>query len=204
MKRIVNRQGKFNLLDDNGKLVYKSNWLDFLGKYHNGYALIQSSKGWNWIDKNGNLLFEEEWFEYTATTIRYNICIVKPFNDKWQFRKLNGELLTTMTFDYYESFNEGIAAVYDKNKGWNYITKYGNLLSPNMWFDSIDAFMANFGVVFIKNKGYNLIDKQGNLLSPNMWFDNIIDYFENEIDVIHIKVNNKEYKINKKGVIQNL
>lgn len=73
-----------------------------------------------------------------------------------------------MTFDYYDSWNEGIAAVYDKNKG------------------------------------YNLIDKQGNLLSPNMWFDSIIDYFENEIDVIHIQVNNKEYKINKKGMIQNL
>lgn len=30
MKRIVNKQGKFNLIDDNGEIVYKSNWLDFL------------------------------------------------------------------------------------------------------------------------------------------------------------------------------
>ena len=204
MKRIVNKQGKFNLIDDNGEIVYKSNWLDFLGKYHKGYALIKSSKGWNWIDKKGNLLFEDEWFQYTEPIIGCNICIVKPFNQKWEFRKINGELLIPMTFDYYDSWNEGLAAVYDKQKGWNFINYRGNLISPNMWFDSIDCFKENFGVVFIKNKGYNLIDKQGNLISPNMWFDSIIDYFENQTDCILVKVNNKNYKINKKGYIQNL
>lgn len=73
-----------------------------------------------------------------------------------------------MTFDYYDSWNEGIAAVYDKQKGWNFINYRGNLISPNMWFDSI------------------------------------IDYFENQTDCILVKVNNKNYKINKKGYIQNL
>lgn len=201
MRRIKNKQGKFNLIDNNGEIVYKSKWLDFLGNFHNGYANIQTSKGWNWIDEHGNLLFDDEWFQYCANVITHKIAIVKPFNEKWQFRKLNGEWLTTMTFDYYDAFNEGFAGIYDKQKGWNFINIKGKILSPNMWFDSIDCFENGFGVVFIKDKGYNLINTQGNVIS-DIWFDEIIDYFESDTNNIHVRIKSNNYSISKNGNIQ--
>ena len=204
MKRVTNKNGKFNYITDNGDILYKSEWLDFLGKFYNGYANIQTSKGWNWIDMQGHLLFPNEWFQSTETHIACNIAIVHPFNGKWQFRKLNGDLLTPLTFDYYDRFQEGFAEVYDKQKGWNFIDTKGNILSPNMWFDSTDFFENDFGVVFLKQKGWNLINTKGNLLSPNMWFDEIIDYLENENDVIKVRVKNDYYTITAMGEIQKL
>ena len=73
-------------------------------------------------------------------------------------------------FDKIYPYQDGLARVYNENKGYNFINEKGELIS-NQWFDSAFSFKENFCVVINNKLGYNYINKKGEILSKT-WFFN--------------------------------
>ena len=80
-------------------------------------------------------------------------------------------ILLSRWVDYISDFYEGLAQVYIKGKGCNFINMNGEFISK-VWFDRVDTFHDGFARVRIDEKGYNLINTNGEIIS-NVWFDDI-------------------------------
>ena len=84
----------------------------------------------------------------------------------------NGQRAIDMDFDYLGSFHEGIARVAVKNKGYGYIDKNMNFITP-LKYNLAKEFCNGFGLVSVWNKEneketWLFIDKQG----KEHFFDN--------------------------------
>lgn len=106
----------------------------------------------------------------------------------------NGEKFENI-FETVGPFSRGVANITMGNRS-NWVTKNGEILSPEKWYDSTDPFVNGFSIVML-NRQYNYVDLDGNLLSPNEWFDNVDAFSSNGFAAVY--KNNKINFINHKG-----
>lgn len=134
-----------------------------------GYNFFAKFKPFSpeYFHENGKVTFEEvdfmlkngiepeEIFEYIGKEssgfrrVRYNT--------KFNFIRPNGMLLSPKRwFDGANDFIEGVAAIWDDNKGGNYLKPDGTLLTPNQWYELADDFNGGFAEVEIDGIAYRL------------------------------------------------
>ena len=57
------KDGKYNYIDKNGKLLIPSLWFDEVYDFENGYAGVKKDGKWNYINTEGQLLSPNLWFD---------------------------------------------------------------------------------------------------------------------------------------------
>ena len=85
-------------------------------------------------------------------------------------------ILLSRWVDAIGYFHEGLANVFIRGKGYNFINTNGEIISK-IWFDSIDEFNEGFAWVKINKKGYNFINTNGEFISK-VWFDAVSRFSE--------------------------
>ena len=82
--------GKYNLIDANGKLL-SDEWFEWIGDFYDGFAKVQRAYDkYNYIDKNGKLL-SNEWFMYVYN-FNNGFAEVKRTNGEWAKIDKNGKI----------------------------------------------------------------------------------------------------------------
>ena len=95
------------------------------------------------------------------------------YNTKFNFLQKNGELLSPkMWFDGAHDFINGVAWIWDDDKGANFLMPNGKLLTPNQWYEWADDFENGFAEVEIDNTPYKLslsgkLSEQTNMVQIN-------------------------------------
>ena len=115
----------------------------------------------------------------------YNGYARVKLNNKFNFIKSNGDILSPeQWFDFAGSFINGYAVIKLNNK-WNFIDTNGNYLSEQ-WFEECGNFYDGYAVIKLNNK-WNYIDKNGKYLSEQL-FD-WVDDFNN--GYVRVELNDK-------------
>ena len=189
----VELNGKWNLVDTQGKLFSPNQWFDDIGDFYDGYVRIKLNNKWNYINFQGKLLSPNQWFDLTSNF--YNGYATVELNGKWNSVDTQGNLVSpNQWFDWIGDFHDGYAKVILNNK-WNFIDTQGKLVSPNQWFDGVGRFTYGYAKVKLNNK-WNFIDTQGKLVSPNQWFDGVGRF---TYGYATVKLNNKWNFIDTQG-----
>ena len=116
-------------------------------------------------------------------------------------RRLDNGESPRYVFDKMWNFKEGLATVFIRGEGFNFITTENKILCPNMWFDFVYNFENGLALVFIRSEGYNWIKTDGKYLRPDIRFDFAFD-FKDGIALVEIR--NKKYKIDTNGILYDL
>ena len=80
-------------------------------------------------------------------------------------------ILLSRWVDAIGYFHEGLANVFIRGKGYNFINTNGDFISK-VWFDAVKNFQDGFAMVYIQGKGCNAIKTSGEFISK-VWFDSI-------------------------------
>ncbi len=152
-----------NFIDYDGNLLFDYDLdYEFIGSFHNGYALVKKVDGqYNFIDKEGKLLFENEWL-YEANSFSEGVAWVQSKDGKYYYIDTNGERISSF-FDKVESFNCGWGLVFLKNIGYNYVNKKGSFLSGE-WFKQATNFQGGVATVSSLAGDKRHIDTNGNTI----------------------------------------
>lgn len=200
-------------------------FVEHVGDFIDGYALVKVGEEYNFIDEQHNYL-THDWFQYA-----------EPFNDGYalvyngigyNFIDNHGHYLSNSWYNQAKSFSHGYASIQIKDRWnfidnhkkilssewfeyagnfknnfalikkddkWNYINENGEILSDTP-FDYADDFMKNgFAIVGIQGK-YNFINSNGKIIS-HLWFDNITEF--NDENKATVTLNSKQYEIDTLG-----
>ena len=103
-------------------------------------------------------LLSEVWYNYVSN-FEDDYAIVEQ-NDVYNAINGNGNLISDQWYTIFDNFVEDFSSVYLRDKGWNYIDKNGELLSPNEWFSYGERFDGGVAKVRIGDGNY-LINKYG-------------------------------------------
>ena len=157
----VELNGKWNLVDTQGKLVSPNQWFDLTSNFYNGYATVKLNGKWNLINTQGKLVSPNQWFDWIDNFHDGYARVI--LNNKYNFIDTRGKLVSpNQWFDYVvDDFSNGYAIVELNNK-CNFIDTRGKLVSPNQWFDVVDYFSNGYASVKLNGKWYK-IDTKGNI-----------------------------------------
>lgn len=191
--QIVERQGKFFLIQKNGKISV-DDYYDFIRSTEEGISLVQRDDTYNILDEYTGKLISSEWFKGVSIFVD-GVCKVCNNEGAFNFLRKDGTLLSETWFDGCGNFTGNFAKVQACGKS-NYLTKSGQIVSET-WFDSVSSFAFGFAVV--KNEGVkNYMDEKGHLLSK-IWFDDC-QAFE-QVGVGIVKLHDKYNCIRKTGYL---
>ena len=86
------RDGKYNLIDSNGKLLSEQ-WFEWIGcSFYYGFAIVKRDNGeYNLIDTKGKL-FSDEWFRWVNFD-EYDLAKVQRTNGEWAKIDKTGEII---------------------------------------------------------------------------------------------------------------
>jgi serine/threonine protein kinase len=157
----VKINGKYGFIDKAGNVIIQPNF-DWALPFTEGLAMVEINDKFGYIDKAGNI----------TIPIQFSIVpAAKPFseglapvylNGKYGYIDKIGNIVIQPQFDDAESFSEGLAAVYNYNRGWGYINKSGEFIVQPQ-FGSADLFSEGLARVSINGK-YGFINKTGNTI----------------------------------------
>ena len=125
---------------------------------------------------------------------------VVKLNNKMNFLKQDGGLLTDQWFDWAEDFHEGFAVVTLRGRGLNFIKRDGTLLT-DQWFDVAYRFREGFAVVKLEGRGYNYLKPDGTYLT-DQWFDEVYN-FQEGFAVVKLE-GRGDYLIDRNGVLYDM
>ena len=171
----VGKDGKWNLLDTNGKLV-STEWYDDVFLFVNDYAKVKKNEKWNFINKDGKII-SEEWFKevydfscgYAA--VRCDYYLDSPHHGKGNFIDGNGNVLSK-DWEYWQTFpfHDGIALIKTGRSSY-FIDTNGKRVTDV--YPTACEFHNGYAKVFnsiIGNSAEcNFVDKNGNLIC-NKWY----------------------------------
>ena len=140
------------------------NLFDYVGNFHDGYALVQLNRKWNFINTNGDFI-GDQWFD-NVYDFRNGFAIVQ-LNGEFNFINTNSDFIGNKWFDNVSNFKDGFAKIRLNDK-WNFINTNGDFIG-NKWFDDVDDFNDGYARVKLNDK-YNFINPNGDFLS-DQWFD---------------------------------
>ncbi len=188
---VVEKDGKFNLINTRGKLLIKK-WYDFVSPHQKeGLRCVHDGNKWGYLNKKGEIAIPIIYD--TVTTFSEELAAVEK-DGKFGFINPLGQVIIPFQYEYAGGFDEGLAPVM-KNKIWGFIdvtTKIG--IPPQ--FEETDAFSD--GICGVKKNGkWGAINKKNTVVVPFL-FDNIFPYV-NGIGAVEIK--GEYYFINKRGVL---
>ena len=123
----IELNGKWNLVDTQGKLFSPNQWFDDIGDFYDGYVKIKLNNKWNFIDTQGKLVSPNQWFDGVGR-FTYGYATVK-LNNKYNFIDTRGKLVSpNQWFDWIDDFYDGYAIVRLNDK-WYKIDTKGNIMT---------------------------------------------------------------------------
>ncbi|MCQ2738222.1 MAG: hypothetical protein MJ224_06400 [archaeon] len=172
----VKVENKYNLVDTNGKFVFKKNYNKIIIHEDNLFE-INWEQGWNLIDLKENLL-SKKWFDWINSV--GNIFQVR-LKDKYNFINKQGKLLLDYWVDDVNIYREGNPSDYygyrsenysyngyiriKYNNKYNFINLDGKLIG-NLWFTEACNFMYSMSEVQIHGNDYYGLTLDGKLCNP--------------------------------------
>ena len=154
--------GNYGYIDHTGRFAIAPQFGVAFG-FSNGLALIQTADYKNgYIDKSGKVVF---WEKRLCEDFSDNLALFTTNGNmpdsRTGYLDLTGHEAIAPTFDFGESFSEGLACV-SQNKKSGFIDTKGNVAIP-FRFDNCRSFSEGLAAVMIDGKrGY--IDKTGKLV----------------------------------------
>ena len=130
-----------------------------------------------------------------VSNFREGLAVVN-LNNKWNYLKRDGGLLTDQWFDDAFDFHEGFGVVILNNK-MNFLKPDGTYLT-DQWFDWIFDFHEGFTRVKLRGRGYNFLKPDGTYLT-DQWFDVAFDFHEG-FAVVKLR-GRGDYLIDRNGVL---
>ena len=117
---------EYNTIDSTGRLLLKDNWCSYIDDdYHNGYRIIETTKGLNYIDVSGNILSDE--YYPLVWDFKDGFGMVRNKHNKWNYIKPDGTLLSDEWFKSADDFKDGFGRVENKDGKIIYIDTKGEL-----------------------------------------------------------------------------
>lgn len=160
---------------------------DEIRDFRDGLVAVRKDEKWGFVNINGDITvpfiydnvydFSEEfaavsvgeWYE--AEHPMYGLEM--RYNGKWGFIDTNGNTITSLEYDWVNSFSEGLAVVgIDRKSG--FINTSGDITVP-IEYDSVHDFSEGRAGVYIDRKG-GFINTSGELIIP-MIYDRV-GYYE--------------------------
>ena len=156
------------------KIIDFNKWLNFIGYFNKGFALVGLNHKWSYIDTNGKLIYNGElWFDDIYVFKDGFSRVYLDDKHKYSLINSNGKLIGdgNLWFDKIYDFNDGLAKVISNNK-ISFINTQGELIgNGNLWFDGVWDFSDGFAQVKLNDK-WSYIDTNGNLVgNGKIWFD---------------------------------
>jgi len=154
--------GNYGYIDKTGRFVIAPQFGIAFG-FSNGLARIQTEDYKNgYIDKSGRVVF---WDKRNTEDFFGNRALFKTDGNmpdsKTGYLDVTGEEAIAPTFDWGETFSEGVACV-SRNKKARFIDGRGNVVIP-FRFDSCRGFSEGLAAVAIQDQ-WGYIDKSGNVV----------------------------------------
>ena len=85
--------GKYNLIDTNGKLLSEQ-WFEWIGcSFYYGFAIVRRANEYNLIDTKGKLL-SNEWFRWVNFDDNDGLAVVQRTNGEWAKIDKNGKIVS--------------------------------------------------------------------------------------------------------------
>ena len=206
---LVTLNNKSNLINDNGLLIFPTQWFDNIEPISNFDLVIVKLKGKNNIVNNKGMYILKEWvdeilfFQNLFENFSVRVCI----NNKWNVVNSKGEYGFKEWFDRMDLFFEAFfqqRIIYYKVKLNN---KY-NIIGPtfgkfliDVWLDEIEDFEGDFAGITLNGKENFLIryfkdNKPYIKIFSDIWFDRM-DEFQGKYALVQLK--EKWNLINGKG-----
>lgn len=167
---IDSHKSRYNKYPDGGNAISFKN-----GLYISGVVCYEDSEPYSEPNKTNKLVYEDEqysvrkvwdWkvnslYEDSETGILKVLTSGFAFNyyGKSTFASVDGERLTSLTFDYIDNFSEELALVAIGGRGYGFVDKKINFVIP-MKYDEADAFNNGKAKVRLDNK-WSSINKAG-------------------------------------------
>ena len=160
----VKLNDKCNFINTKGQLLWNKpidQWFDEARDFWKFRAAVKMNGKWNFIDLDGKLVWNkpvDQWFDEVNDFIN-DFARVKS-GTKFNLLSKNGKVISNQWYDIVGDMKYGIANVYLRGKGFNFIKDNGDLLFPNRWFDEVDNKLFKDGVycqyVRIGSKWYKM------------------------------------------------
>jgi hypothetical protein len=186
---IVQKDGKYGVVNQNNQFVIK-NIFEYIYPFnHNGYAVVKATnRKFGVIDKNNNLKLDTI---YNQIGKFYNNRAIIQLNNKFGIIDNNYNTISKPLFSYIEDFIFP-TSIFKMNEKFGCITKDG-MIKLKPIYSSIVRKTNN---AFIKNNDkWGVIDNNCNITVPTLYEQ--IELIDDEI--IKVKLNNKNYILDKKG-----
>lgn len=156
---VENQDGKFGIIDENGKIVvdFIYDYIDWC--YNNQYQVSKNGK-YGLINKEGNVLIpiKYDWF-FPSKENLYSVSQ----NGKFGFVDSLNRIKIPLKFTFAYSFSNGLAPVSSNGK-WGFINKQGATVIP-FKYDDASSFVEGHASVKLQKK-VGLIDTKGKLVVP--------------------------------------
>jgi hypothetical protein len=124
----VNLNGKYNFIDENGKLLSPNQWFDGYLNFCEGCARVWLNGKYNLIDKNGKILSPNQWFKGCGS-FKEGFAWINIYGKGLNYINKNGKILSpNQWFDYCENFRKGFGLTLLNGK-WYKIDTNGNIFS---------------------------------------------------------------------------
>ena len=166
----VTQNNKQNYASLSGKLLLNE-WVDYVGKWEDGYAIIMQNDKYNIIDTKGTLLMTNG--QESLLSMKYFLkgILTKEQNNKIYITNLDGDIISTMGFDSTGDVYDGYIIVQNSNLENVVSIKTGQLICKQ-WYDSCERASNGFIIVRSKNK-YNYVDLQNGKRISNKWYNEV-------------------------------
>ena len=153
---------KWNFFDISKNMILCSEWYDYVGCFHDGFAVVRRGDlKCNFIKPDGKLLCSE-WYDYVSYFIN-GFAIVIRDDGKRNFIKPDGKLLCSEWYDYVSDFKNGFAQVQRGDLKCNFIKPDGKLLCSE-WYGYVYGFIDGFAQVRRDDGTWCRIDTNGDIV----------------------------------------
>lgn len=172
----VKKDGKWNYVGLDGKILVKERWFDSCMEFCYGYAIVTDNKDkidfrtYNFIDIHGNLV-SNEWYEHAFVGIG-GFLEVRDDMDHANLLIKDGTLFFKNWVHYIHlpDDDNGCAIIANKDKKEKFLTREFRMIPDGEWLDECYQFCGELAKVK-KGKKFNYIKKDGSFVfDENDWF----------------------------------
>ncbi len=155
----VKEKDKYGLWATDGKMVMEPSY-DFIGKFHDGIAVVSQDGKMGYIDKSGEEIIPP--FYDDAEDFHDNLAIVGE-KEKYGVINRTGKMVVPLSYLEIADFSEGLAAATESDL-YGYINRTGTVVIP-FKYESASGF-NNEMAICQKDELFGVIDKNDLTLIP--------------------------------------
>jgi hypothetical protein len=202
---VVEHNGKYGLIDKNGKEVAPVKYDDINGFYEDdgGFGTVELNGKYGLIDKTGKEVTPIKYHEVGSFYEGYGGLGIVKLNRKYGFIDKTGNEVTPIKYDDIGNFNEGFnelaRVVFNGKHGL--IDKSGKEVLPPKYDDIEHYFDEKAELIKVELHGkYGFINKSGKEIIPPT-YDYVVEGFSDD-GLAEVELNGKLISIDKNGNIQ--